>query len=89
MPNLLYANQNLRLFLYSKVLAKNAWVLNSKLVSHLYDHVSRIKLELVLLFYPELRLAKKAVVAAGAVVSKDVPENTVVGGIPARVIKTI
>lgn len=34
-------------------------------------------------------IGENAVVAAGAVVSKDVPDNTVVGGIPAKVIKTI
>lgn len=34
-------------------------------------------------------IGDNAVVAAGAVVNKDVPANTVVGGIPARVIKSI
>jgi acetyltransferase-like isoleucine patch superfamily enzyme len=38
---------------------------------------------------PGVTIGENAVVAAGAVVSKDVPANTVVGGIPAKVIKSI
>jgi len=36
---------------------------------------------------PGVTIGENAVVAAGAVVSKDVPANTVVGGIPAKHIK--
>jgi len=38
---------------------------------------------------PGVTVGENAVVAAGAVVHKDVPANTVVAGIPATVIKTI
>jgi acetyltransferase-like isoleucine patch superfamily enzyme len=34
-------------------------------------------------------VGENSVVAAGAVVSKDVPDNVIVGGIPARIIKEI
>ena len=34
-------------------------------------------------------IGENAVVASGAVVSKDVPDNTIVGGIPAKILKTI
>lgn len=38
---------------------------------------------------PGVTVGENAVVAAGAVVSKDVPANTVVGGIPAKQIKSL
>lgn len=38
---------------------------------------------------PGITIGKNAVIAAGAVVTKDVPENAIVGGIPAIVIKHI
>ncbi|MFN7326937.1 MAG: DapH/DapD/GlmU-related protein [Chitinophagales bacterium] len=38
---------------------------------------------------PGVTIGENAVVAAGAVVTKNVPDNTVVGGIPAQLIKKI
>lgn len=38
---------------------------------------------------PGVTIGENAIVAAGAVVSKDVPANTIVGGVPAKFIKAI
>ncbi|MEQ8418925.1 MAG: acetyltransferase [Arenibacter algicola] len=38
---------------------------------------------------PDINIGKNVIVGAGAVVTKDVPDNSVVVGIPARIIKTL
>lgn len=38
---------------------------------------------------PGVTIGRNAVVAAGAVVTKDVPDNTVAGGVPAKIIRYI
>lgn len=38
---------------------------------------------------PNLNIGKKAIIGAGAVVTKDVPDNVLVMGIPAKIIKEI
>ena len=38
---------------------------------------------------PGVTVGKNSIVAAGSVVTKNVPPNTIVGGVPAKVIKTI
>ncbi|WP_185218011.1 sugar O-acetyltransferase [Sphingobacterium mizutaii] len=38
---------------------------------------------------PGVTIGENAIVASGAVVSKDVPDNTIVGGVPAKIIKNV
>ena len=50
---------------------------------------SRVLPPLNLVCASEVTIGENAVVAAGAVVTKDVAPNTIVGGNPAKLIKTI
>jgi acetyltransferase-like isoleucine patch superfamily enzyme len=38
---------------------------------------------------PGITIGENSVIAAGAVVNKDVPDNTIVGGVPAKIIRAI
>ncbi|AIL32949.1 sugar O-acetyltransferase [Basilea psittacipulmonis] len=38
---------------------------------------------------PGVTIGENAIVAAGSIVNKDVPDNTIVGGVPAKVLKNI
>jgi acetyltransferase-like isoleucine patch superfamily enzyme len=38
---------------------------------------------------PGVKISRRSIVAAGAVVSSDVASRTIVGGVPAKVIKTL
>jgi serine acetyltransferase len=37
---------------------------------------------------PGVHIGNNCIIAAGAVVTKDVPDNSVVGGVPARILKS-
>lgn len=53
---------------------------------HLEDGVF---LGMNVLIVKPLRIGENSVVAAGSVVTQDIPENVIVGGIPAKIIKII
>ena len=56
-----------------------------------FDYMQMLKGELYYAptILPGVTIGKNAIVAAGAVVTKDVPANTIVGGNPAKVIRKI
>ncbi len=83
------------------ILAKNAWVgprvvlTNAKYPRYpgVKDHLEGVivsenaKIGANSTILPGIRIGRNAVVGAGAVVTKDVPDNAVVAGNPAKIIK--
>lgn len=68
------------------------------MLRHKYPHIDRVGrivvhdnvvLGLRAIIMPDVEIGPNAVVAAGAVVTRSVPPDTVVGGVPARVLMTI
>jgi acetyltransferase-like isoleucine patch superfamily enzyme len=41
------------------------------------------------IFLPSVRVGNNVVIAAGSIITKDVPDNVVVGGVPAKILKGI
>ncbi len=41
------------------------------------------------IFLPGVTVGNNVIIAAGSVISKDIPDNVVVGGVPAKIIKSI
>ena len=37
---------------------------------------------------PNIRIGSNVIIAAGSIITKDIPDNSVVAGVPARVIET-
>ena len=37
---------------------------------------------------PDVRIGNKVIIASGSVVTKDIPDNSVVGGVPAKILKS-
>jgi hypothetical protein len=60
----------------SSTLRKNITLNNSENVDEVRERLSEI-------------IGENAIVAAGSVVTKDVPSNTVVAGVPAKYVKNI
>jgi len=43
----------------------------------------------MLLYWEGVIIGKNSVIESGAVVTEDVPQNCIVGGIPAKIVKTL
>lgn len=71
------------------------WVLRNRLGDNTLDYFARIKIGNNVfignyaIIMPGVKIGDDVIVGAGAVVTKDVPSNSVVAGVPAKIISTV
>jgi len=71
------------------------WVLRNRLGDDTLDYFARIKIGNNVfignyaIIMPGITIGNDVVVAAGAVVTKDIPSNNIVAGVPAKIISTV